>query len=1385
MAPTAHAAQSRSWKDRDEGPKSRLAILVLLFVAIVASVSIFLWNFYRNRRVAVFATTISVPEYRSGLPDPKYGISDWSTEGSLSEKISLNGLKPWSVLSSNEQIKNIPELEQRLIGITESLKKEGFQPHDTLIIQLRCHAVATVNSKGEENCGLHLGESGNDNDDIYPIQDVIKKLRSIPIKNVVLLADICDLRSVVSKGWAFNPVASSVLKALEKYEPETTGLDRNTWIVCAANDCQSTFISNQRKRTLFQEACEESLKQKNPSSDLLLSEYLENIFRYCHAASAGAQTPRVIWSNGNTSSEYKSAHPDAWSRAQSVVVSRSLDRPRVIKNQEKSQAASTSYREPRFHSGGFAAQVRSVSWTQTQGSANVASPAVASPVVQDASLQTPQDFWQARDRILDRSRTDVDIEKSDSAPVFWSPSVFAPLAWRRAQWEIAQSSNLPKNKAIVSKYNPKAMLIELQELEKHLGDLVSKCPRVDGQEIASAWNEFKLPAVRRILWQEDPGTILSPQQATIWRRLRKEYLSYGDSLSQLGFWGSLVHDFPELRPKFELWLSAIESVQAKLPNKKGEFALEKSIEMRMSQASRELSQLRSILSEKIDSLVKRKDKELSWTAEQEIQALLANPVLSFDQRSDLVRVLSSTAPPQKVIMSRDQELDELMQQPNMSAAVIQNKCMLLRRILMLVSDTNLSDPNSVDLIEMLKWSKEYVNEVKRVSKAELSDLARWHLMSLIELDFEGVSNARESCTGIVVPPIDPKTPQVSLQNLDATLDFGDSGKDAEVKIGVKSIEDSTLQEGCELKWTLNSDLKGFSVRLDGDQFEMNKPLSVRADLKQSQLRCFLEDRTVLPADCFLTVEVVGSGLKKLDIPLVRNSERIDLLVSQVTKEGRNVTPLIPVGNQPFVLKSPAFTGVHSRFVFALQNKKPRDRAAQMRVFVRDGSSDTLLVASEIVRLPGLGRPVPITWKASVEAAPTVLSDAIEKQLAFRVVEFEVPAAGTQAEENSIPKQKGSTFEYVGRFKPQPPSDFILVQASQPQLDQKLEFTIAMALGKQFWEQYEVKSPIEIVPLLIEEERSQTFSPIVLSSQKSSERFLPRIVKSNSDFRTELTVGGFIRAMSYVTRGNPVETNARPQPRSEILSVDGVLNGKKAALKKSRTANGAYVVPNKDGDLGVKCTGITIQCSVEMAENNPHIVVFKKNESLASQVLDKVLKEDRTYESEIGIEENRLRLGYTASELAIKLDTNVASLEGEYTIRLAMPGSKSSEAQLVFDRQPPEAGAEVRCDSATARLGVGGKISVFVEAWDRGSGVDKVKFAKLRAEGGAYDDADPTDRFDEKLVKPDGQKFSFVLQADQFQGLPKGKYAIVARTLDAAGNWQDDNKPLIVYWDDAM
>ena len=1410
---SANENHERSWTDRPEDPRNRLGAMVFLGLSALSLFSLFVWiYFYRPAPARSFVATLSIKDYQVDVP--KIRLGEW-----LGEMSTVNGLFPWEQLPSIINSQNENDVKQFFSELYSSKKLD--KQKDTALIQLRCHAAVTKQDTDNWSCGLYIDDDPTSNRP-FPFSDFLNLAARVPAKNIVVFAEVADLQFEPHLGWVINPIEHYIRKACRDVDWKNQEPGKKVWIVCSNADYQSPLFSVKRAKTLFQEACEETLKEEALRSDrgnsLTLARYFELIYRHCHTASEGRQTPQLILAN-NSDEELPAADKVFISGYKPVKSPRKSGDDKS----EKNKKGTKDENEPPTK---VARNKRSnllvpVSFRQTDAKPSQ-DPKSAKAVETDPGLR----FWQLRD----------EIEARGADRNLWSPRDFSPFAWRKLQADVAIASiwnaTDGESKTLIED-QAKAVAILRDSLATGSIANLDKDKKGAHWDIVHAWNDFRDSKSNfRSQWQNDtsglvdPSTGLFDSEIETWQIQRQEYRSYVDCVAELGLWIEFTAEFAttkfaaaqlaKLKTDCEELISALVGQKQWIPLQSTQSAAELSKSLRLEKAMKIKGSLHGHIEDAISKLVDTK-KDLTWLEERKYQGLLSSPLLKYEQRKQLVEALKLREP-EKVVSKTDADFKSIQPpKPVVQVAEIRFHCDLLQRAWPLLSNLQLQPvPNNLD--GLLVWGKVYgASQLQVATNDTQKSVDLWHSLSLIDPRFASKLSqdklpSSKSWPGIVVAPIHPKTIRLSLNT--PFLDFPD-GK-SEVLLRIKVVHfDGTDVPACDAQWTSKPDLKSLTIKHETKVIGSGQDIRLVPKGKEIVLNCSLPSGVSPESGTQILVSATSPTSKKesnqLTIPVFRNSDRIDLIARRV---GDPVQ--LKEKKEAFIeLGSPAIAGATSQFNFSLSNKQLVARRVGLKVYVvpslqMPSKIDANLIAiaelAELAVLPAM-QETPVKLKLiDPKRLLTQLEneDALNSMLVFEIIEYEMvdPKKGEAAK-----KPKGVSWRYSARFKPIHPLNEKFVKVSPSEVRPQMKCSIEFKTDLRLWEQYELKSlPITIrSQAIVNDKLTQKVSSatLMLKPDNTNEQFIGSVVDQNTQ-RFEADIGGFPRAVVFDAIPSLPDMKRWDDDQVRIVEfrlvlkepIQGAVETKveKVAVKKVKDQ---IVFPTLIDGEKVAYRAIEIDTVVDKGANSKITFEILKLEGKEEKVSGpQELSSDRSFTTKLKIQEDgTLAVEYVPSELKIRYSEGIENLDGTYVFRIHV-GEQLAEQRFVFDKVPP---TQAFVDAQGAKkipgaprdgdpkmevtLFKGDEIEVWIEAEDStGLGIETAKFAISKGRNPSSFDDDGT--LGKALVTlSETGRVSMKLDSAQLEGRTKGEFWIVAKTVDWAGNIQLDNQPLKVNWKD--
>ncbi len=1360
---SATGTNKRSWTDRPEETKNKLVALIFFGFSASVLLAILLWFLWPVAATKTFAATISITEYGDVLPSPKFGI--WNIE-KMRTTMQNNGLQSWTSIDKSAPSANLDnrrDIEARVDEWSDDLKKNNLDAKATVIVQLRCHAAVIRKDKEKpwHSC-LYIGESASESS-TYPVSEFMELLLSkIHAKNIILVADICDLKSSPQLGLIVNPVATYIQKACEDLKLDTKYPDRKLWIICSADDYQTAHYSDLRQKTLIQEACEDALRMNVEKKELSLARYFESIYRHCNTATNGKQTPRLFLAN--TQDDCLANNSNGWKLAEKVLVGRISGKTPKIDVKEKLEGKK--------------------------------------PEVTD--IDPAFRLWQLRDQIAKRG------DNGDN----WSPADFAPFVWRQLQYD-ALLESYAKNKIRLE--SDCEALFSLQNAISSTKSVDSINGKSLGWDLCRAWNDFlKSDIGYRLHWQEATNGLgdsnhLTDLERSKWRVTRSEYRSYIDSISDLTFWNDLIAEYPELLSEYDKLMDCLITARTVIPKENFESAAEKSLDMQLEKARKAREAMAKILARKVSELVTMKNTQLSWLNERDYEVLLASPLLSYAQRKELGSSLANKEE-MEVIANDLPNFDSVYTaRIGLSGDIkeqLRKYCKRLTDIAILYSISNAKLPATPVLLEdYLAWGEIHVRAIRNAADRPLenSDITqRWHYLSLKEISLDptpvGTERSVESRSnwGIVVPPINPKAIRLVLP-AGSQFDFLDRQTNATLQIGILHFDKSDVGE-CNIKWSAPPTIR---LMASDKQLVRERPTSIKPQSQQIKLQCNVTAAESIQAGSEIAITAIDStntnnNSQTLVIPIVRNSGRIDLIARRADDQSRLA---IKNGNE-IEFSSPAIKGAASRFSFALLNKLPTPRSVEVKVYAlpsfelpstKELSAKNLFADSGIVTLSSSSE-TKILLKSFEQNKTTKFFEnvsATDSSLVFQVLEYELDepdkaTAGT--------KTKNVPALYHGHFSPTRPNLDNFVTIKPREIKENIELGVEFESNQKLWENYGLKA----LPITIHSMSAMDSKPwsqpeiqrLLLQADKRVGFFKGPGMDSKKHFRFSADIGGFPRAAVLDAKPN---MSAMDLVDEDYVRITGIrpLVKERTDVKLLVDKNGdRFVFPNRIGIIQVFYDGIEVDAILDRGINSKAFMDISKRETPDTpEIRTTEIKFDRWYQTLLSTEpDGHLSLAFEATEMRFRPKIETGDLEGVYVVGIRTGGQQATK-EIVFDKSPLEK-SSVECSGRpTGRrieLFKGEKVELSIRARDgeSGSGIKSAIFAISDTETPFSDSHIPLNKPEDlSLLTVEDDKVKFILDSASavLDKKPAGDVWVVARTVDGAGNQQDNNKPLKISW----
>ena len=1405
IAPTDTALR-RSWTNEDTLPTgNRFGIMLALALAIVGLTSFVVYRLFRSN-AKTCAVTISITDYGQRFSKPKYGIwlSDefgqfaaniGSTEWTFNKQIEFTGLQ------------NTGNIKDKLAGLPSLLVNNNLQAKDTVIVQLRCHAAVTKSDDPKATdetweCGLIVGE--NPLKLTLPFREFFNDLQAVPARNIILLADICDLKSVPGHGLFVNPIATYLLKACAATKPNAINPEQNVWVVCSASDYQTSHLSIAKQKTLFQEACEHALEQVE-KGDVYLANFYDDVFQYCNVATHGKQTPLLIRAGDKDLAGNgllcKPSNVSTWKLAQKSIVSRkgskkTSPKPSVAVANSNSESNPFLGIEPALTLRSMKKHFISMQ-SRPEDLASDTSTKLTEPSVKTAPIETNPllRIWQLRDELSSRKFAS------------WSPSDFAPLQWRKYQSDVN----------LLSSYTER-----IKELEVIENAMTDNRPAESDGNLPKAWNHFLENETNRFFWQNDEE--LPAQEQLQWPPILDKYRKYSTLCNEFIFWRDWALEQLEIRDTKDEERGEIKNqclalarelkkVQSYLAMETKEFAVAKSKQLNLNEVEKAHGELRKLLASRIKHLKENWDNhELTWLHERELQNLLNSPLLSLDQRKGLPE-LNSVAKHQKPSDAKRGDVSSVSTDGywrNFRAEWSE----LIQSTVELIPTFQL---NPVGLVvdspeKMLEWGREYVRQQENfTSNPSTSPMKRWHSLSFRELGIEDDIDVTKSYSGIVASPTDATGIRLSFSSPERPgiegIDFRTREKSTTLHLNIMQANHAAISK-CKIEWKSDSEsLKELrvSTMMNGRSvpLERNQKTEVHPENMRLELRFELPSPSPVDKSSFLNIIASKEDGKSVDqrIGVTTNSEQIGLDVKQIGSNGKPIEiddrPLGPIVRYNSELpiydfEFPAINDAVCSYRFMLVNKIKVERFAKLRILTStNGESSPSRVIAE-------SGNVSLLKHDSKELRFEPNSDemkAVDFNIATDRIYFEI--AECDMDGIRLPK-KTTLLEAV--FSPKNPKRYIDIEWEELVPSRRLDCKFQSHSLRRLWD----VSSLAEVPIDIEHTRLDLLSGTdkqPISSMRISKVLKPNetvkfdgpVAIPNSALRFDFSIGGYARAITFQADVGRKLTEeiaiTRAQFKNAVPLIENKISPENCVV---RTEDTCYFKNFLSTGEKIAYQGMQFQCELDLGHHSSADLLIYQGDDL--QISERILR-DRTCTTRLAVsKEGLLDAKFQIGELSLTENHffKNPSLNGEYKVVL-QNGDQRDTLKIVFDQDKPESGV-IELDrtgkrtqnlSGTPTLYQNSFISAVLLAKDMLSGIDRVEIgiSKIQSPKAAFTGKDESVL---KSVKPHpndkNDEFRFDLEGSEFMdGFGQGDYWIVARTYDRAGNHQDANTPFKIHW----
>jgi hypothetical protein len=746
----------RTWTDNDAQGTSKWLPITVLSILLAIGLYVFFKSVWWEAAPRTYAFAIAITKYDGKLlPQPAYPTWQMSPE-----QFEQGGLSPWE-FSETETPNSRDEISTTFNALDDELASKKVHARDTVIVYLRGHAIAHQDKAyllaGEFDRPdlLNIDATRQDADSraAIPLDDILSQLQALKAGNVILVADICDLRTAPKLGVIANNVSELIARSVA----ELSG--KSVWVITANAALQPAHTSYTRERTLLQSACDYACNAsmiKKGDKYLSLARFYEAILRYSSDVTDKKQTPLLFRSG--TSGNLSDTDTRSWSAAEQVCVSlvksnlpspeelspEQLEKlaPKVEKTAGDRQDSGVKFVAFTQEPGAGTAQGLNTQDKPAQGKGTESDSAegVATPAEPLASTPALR-FWQLHEELLKRNNL-----------AGWSPVDFATGRWREMELEACELERVARfSKRSQIREDQQRLTFELEQLSNALQTGASNSA-ASNLKLLSAWNQLQVeltPAGGKLPWKV-PDAI--PQsEAARWQPIREGYRTYLDTMSQLPGWLSQGLSSEQANRNLTLQsldelVKALRALDPKLPTEADASALEHPLDVGdLNFAQTSIRRLQQQLMRRADDiLAKLRDAQsaLLWSDEREIQELLMHTHLSFAKRAELSSAYDSLTverirqPGEKgMALNKNLEISELLADPGTNAALVHFAAWtdILQQTLQLTETPVASSPASDSPKQLNEWGYELIVKARDFQPSS-NPAASWKQACLNDLD---------------------------------------------------------------------------------------------------------------------------------------------------------------------------------------------------------------------------------------------------------------------------------------------------------------------------------------------------------------------------------------------------------------------------------------------------------------------------------------------------------------------------------------------------------------------------------------------------------------------------------------------------------------------------
>ncbi len=901
----------------------------------------------------------------------------------------------------------------------------------------------------------------------------------------------------------------------------------------------------------------------------------------------------------------------------------------------------------------------------------------------------------------------------------------------------------------------------------------------------------------------------------------------------------------QLLPPLEQWLQALLALDAKLPTADSTTALAHPLTtIDLNEAQNRLAQLRQLLNRRVQASLSTTrlvaQTGLLWSDERALQQLLHSTNLSYQDRKQLTDAYLGLSKEQliepgtnNIVVDKTFSITNLLGDPGTDDARLHYFAWssILHSALQFAGFDKPGTARWNSLDDLNDWGSTLIAAAERGAAPENPAL-RWKQACLNDLRLFATTS--QFGGALIVPVSNDTTMEVAVpQQLQIP---------AELICEVKRRNGSPVNR-CFLKWELinESELLNSLPQRPGTVLSIISPdsqvlepgqvhplpvagsqvsLELKTDLELSsrneviRLRVALSDTSDMETPAWRTIDVSPPNPDRLELyaQLVDPvSNQKTLVLSSNQQFGQQALPVVSG------LAVPAVAGQAKQLIeLYLANLSAQEKVVEVSLYEVESTQTVgngqLTSAAVLRTIRDLDKRQP----HYVSSAPLVLP---KNEQGMRRASGSGPAGGQRIVFKAVPAADGAPAgpKNIGEFgllcvveevvvegditrKLDKPVSYHGIECVPEKPDRRLvkvasparegAFAVQLAVEAGDWDRWgaeELAVSLQLTDYQGNPLESSGRRSAVLNREESQVTLVATPDQTpNQPVVAHIDIGGYPRATSFQSRlrgGSDMPQSANQSfiwLDEEKLVCASTSAGTETPIP-TRPLFDSVVIPAFEGVDGqqdgtpIQLSRITVPLQIDFPKNG-----LKSTAVVELGGIPVEFTSDRKFLPRFDLKQGNLVFSAATKDLVYEMPVDNYDFSGRRKLEVVVPDEPQSakSLDLVFDRRPPEK-SSVRVEPRD--LYVDESIRLSITASDRDSAIREVYFA-IDRQNFTAETYDKDDKLPLKAEPFGGQWVASLKASDMPKELPTGEsYDIVCRTIDFAGNMQNENERARIRW----